>query len=201
MRNWSLSRIRDGPAPSTLAGPTCEGPRDQMPLPCGPSRGQAHEAPRWCLGDSESISSQLGLSRCPSPPAGQRGRYGGDQDPPWGESALPPNSHGLPPAGPHGCMSIAVTTSHPCQHGLLSLETAPRALRVRAPRASPIPSPGVSVPSREDPCTRPPPCVLSSPRCTSHSLQEAVLREKTAQGPGPRGTPRTAGLSQRCWHG
>lgn len=95
--------------------------------------------------------------------------------------------------GHTAAVSIAVRTSHLCQRGLLCPETAPRALRVRVPRASPIPSPGVSVTSREDPRGH---RQVSWPHlCTSHSLQEAILREKTAQGPGAQGTPRTAALT------
>lgn len=54
------------------------------------------EAPSRCPGDYESVSGQLGLSRCPGPPAGQRGRRG-SQGPPWGEG---PPSHQIPTACP-----------------------------------------------------------------------------------------------------
>lgn len=97
------------------------------------------------------VSGQLGLSRRPRPPAGQRGRRGG-RGPPWGEG---PRSHQSPTAclqlGHTAAESTAVRTSHLCQRGLLRPETAPRALRVRVPQASPIPSLGVRVTSREDP--------------------------------------------------
>lgn len=193
-RNWSLSRIRDGPAPSALAGPACEGPGDQMPLPCGPSPGQAHGGTQpvsWGLRECFRSARVIQMPRAPCR-AAREARGPGSA---LGRgSTLPPNSHGLPPAGPHGC------SVHSCQ------DKSPLPAWASAPGDGPQGPPsqgstGKSHPLSRSQChfkggpTRPPPGVLSSPHCTSHSLQEAVLREETAQGPGARGTPRTAALT------
>lgn len=69
-RNWSLSRIGDRPAPSALAGPAREGPGDQMPLPCGPSRGQAHG------GTQPVFPASSGYPDAPGPLQGSEGGAG-----------------------------------------------------------------------------------------------------------------------------